>query len=101
MVERGTRWERSVLTFGLPGRLLATVLLLAPLWLFWQSGIYGLVGLVIWVWRLLPWALADVWRPAVLPSTDLTRLRDAARREAELARRPPAAESRPEPPKRW
>jgi hypothetical protein len=104
MSERGTRLERSVVTFGPLGRMVATGVVLAPLWFFYSgAGVLGLAGIVVWIGWVLPIALRDVWRPALLPSTDLTRLRDAARREAEHQRRQeerPTA-PRPAPPTRW
>ena len=83
MSERGSRLECSVLTFGLRGRLLCTVLLLGvPVWFLLYAGLFGLMGAMVWTGWVLPRALRDVWRPAALPSSDLTRLREGAAREA-------------------
>lgn len=106
MAERGTRFQRSVVTFGPVGRVVATVLAVAPLWwLVFGAGVLGIVGAAMWLFFVLPRALADIWRPALLPTTDLTRLRDAAHREAELQRGaglgPDGVVPRPDPPRRW
>ena len=88
MSERGTRFQRSVLTFGPAGRVVATVLVLMPLaWFALYAGIFGLIGFPMWLLFVVPTALRDVWRPAALPATDLTRLRDAARLEADVRAR--------------
>lgn len=83
MVERGTRFERSVLTFGVGGRLAVSGMVLLPLLLMLSLGLVGVIGAGMWGFFVLPPALRDVWRPAALPATDLTRLRDQARRERE------------------
>lgn len=81
-VERGSRWQTSVTTFGPVGRVVVTALLLAVLaWFLLYAGVFGLVGAVVWVGWVLPRALRDVWRRAELPATGLTRLRDETRRE--------------------
>ena len=106
MVERGTRWQRSVLTFGLGGRLAWTAgLVLVLLWLVFVAGIFGWAAAVIWLGWIMPRALRDLWRPAALPSTDLTRLRDATRRDAASRSRerldhPTFSEDHPTP-RRW
>ena len=94
MSERGSRLECSVLTFGLRGRLLCTVVLFGlPVWLLLYAGLFGLMGAMVWTGWVLPRALRDVWRPADLPSSDRTRLRDGAARDA--ARRQGPAGSHP------
>ena len=94
-----------MVTFGPVGRVVATVLVVLPLWwLVFGAGVFGIVGAALWVVGVLPRALADIWRPALLPSTDLTRLRDAAHRAAELQRDAelrPDGVRRPDPPRRW
>ena len=106
MAERGSRWESSVVTFGPLGRLVATALVGGVLWwLLFATGMWGLPGVVIWGGYFMPRALRDIWRPAALPATDLTLLRDQAAREAELARRPErthgAFDPDQPPPTRW
>ena len=59
----GSRWVRSDVTFGPVGRLVATGLALAPVWWFVvYGGVFGIVGLIVWVPFLLPWVLRDIWR---------------------------------------
>jgi hypothetical protein len=56
------RIRASSMTFGLPGRITVTVLLLLVLvWLCWAN-IFGVVMYLM----VLPIALRDVWRPAQL-----------------------------------
>ncbi len=75
------------------------------LWFLLYAGLWGWPGLVIWGGYFMPRALRDIWRPAALPATDLTLLRDQAAREAEAARRPkrthPAFDPDQVPPARW
>lgn len=104
MSVRGNRFQSSVLTFGPVGRLVATVAVLAVLyWFVMVAGMFGLVGAVVWIGWVMPKALRDIWRPAALPATDLTRLRDAAIRE----HAPGPSEAHPlfdadqPPPPRW
>ena len=82
-MDKGNRRQSSVVTFGPLGRVLTTVALLAVLAWFLRSGIFGLVGALVWAGWILPRALRDTWRRAPLPSTDLTRLRDETRRALE------------------
>ena len=106
MSERGTRLESSDLTFGPVGRALATGVLFAVLaWFVVFAGIFGLAGAFVWIgWVMRP-ALRDIWRPAALPATDLTRLRDATARDLEQQRRPevphPVFDEERKAPKRW
>jgi len=95
-----------VLTFGPVGRVVVTGALFAVLaWFLLLAGVYGLVGAVIWATLVMPRALRDTWRPAALPATDLTRLRDEAAREAENQRRErpdhPVFDPEQPPPTRW
>lgn len=106
MSERGTRFERSVLTFGPVGRVLLTLGLVAVLaWFVLFAGLFGLVGAVVWIGWVMPMALRDIWRPAALPATDLTRLRDEVAHELEQQQRPradhPAFDQDRPPPSRW
>jgi hypothetical protein len=124
MAVRGSRREKSVYTFGLPGRVLWTLggltvlyFLLSPLARilcggFINAGIGALaplffaeagVILLIWLW---PRYIRDVWRPASLAGDELTELRDQTRREAELRKCPPEQSnaqplSQRTPPTRW
>ena len=106
MAERGTRWQSSVLTFGPVGRIVASTLITLVLaWFLYYGGLWGIPGVVIWGGYFMPRALRDIWRPAALPSTDLTRLRDEAAPEAELKNRPEqthiAFDPDQPPPTRW
>jgi len=88
MVERGTRFERSVLTFGPLGRVVATVVVLLPLaWFALYANMWGMVGVPLYLIWVVPRALRDVWRPAALPATELTRLRDEMQVAADVAAR--------------
>jgi hypothetical protein len=104
MAEQGSRWGASVRTFGPVGRLACTALLLLVLWWF-QRTPFGWLGAIMWLFFVMPWALRDIWRPAQLPPTDLTRLRDAeALRIAWESREPesnPALDPNGTPPRRW
>jgi hypothetical protein len=85
MLVRGSRWSKSDLTFGPVGRVVATVLLLVPLWWFLNgAGIFGLVGVVTYGLFLVPWALRDIWRPVRRTATADEELQ--ARLARELAR---------------
>jgi hypothetical protein len=107
MAERGSRWQSSVLTFGPLGRLAATAFVgLILVWFLVYGGLWGIPGIIIWGGYFMPRALRDIWRPAALPSTDLTRLRDEASLEAELKNRPERTHlaldpEEPPPPTRW
>lgn len=95
-----------MLTFGPIGRLVATAAVGGVLlWFLLYAGLWGWPGLIIWGCFLMPRALRDIWRPAALPATDLTLLRDEAARAAELARRPErthaAFDPDQPPPTRW
>jgi hypothetical protein len=97
-----TRREKSVKTFGLPGRLLMSALVLLPLSWFWSSGLFGWPGLVIYAVVFLPWAWRDIWRRAPRPFTDLDRLREQSAREARQPEAGPSTSIAERPaPKRW
>ena len=55
-----SRTMRSATTFSLPGRIIATVLVLIPDAFFAYS--YSLIGLGLWTFVFLPWALRDIWK---------------------------------------
>jgi hypothetical protein len=65
LVER-TRFGRSETTFGLTGRIVLTILLLLPLGLFaFTLAIgFGIVGMCIWGFVVVPWGLRDIWKPS-------------------------------------
>lgn len=103
MSNHGTRWQSSVVTFGPVGRVAWTLALLAVLvWFVLYTGPFAIVGLVVWLGWVLPWAVRDLWRRAPLPETELSRLRDEtarAAREPEKAPHPVFTDERPPP--RW
>ena len=106
MSEPGSRLQPSVLTFGPLGRVVCTLVVVAvPVGFLVFGGLFGLVGAITWVGWVLPRALRDTWRRAALPSTELTRLRDAtARQVAEQQRIRPvhgALDPDSPPPSRW
>lgn len=74
--QRRSRWARSEVTFGPVGRIVTTLLLLVPLWWFFSyAGIFGIVGVVIWLTKVLPWGLRDIWRPVKVPANDADMIR--------------------------
>jgi hypothetical protein len=61
-----SRWKKSEGTFGPAGRVIATLLLLLPLVVMVAAiatGI-GIVGAVIYIFAVMPWALRDIWQKA-------------------------------------
>jgi hypothetical protein len=86
--QAGSRWQRSVSTFGPVGRVTCTLILIGVVALFlFYAGPMGFAGAAVWCGWVLPRGLRDTWRRAALPSSDLTRLRDdTARQLAEQAR---------------
>ena len=106
MSRQGSRWQRSVLTFGPIGRLVATGFVVAVLWWFlFPAGIFGLAGAIIWIVFIAPMLLRQIWRPAVLPSTDESRLQERVVRELNADRKPRpdhlAIHPDDKPPARW
>ncbi len=67
-----TRWKKTPTTFGPLGRVLCTIALFIPLPLLVigtiVSGGLEIVGLGIWVFVIMPWALRDIWKAGSLPS---------------------------------
>ncbi|HET7481615.1 MAG TPA: zinc ribbon domain-containing protein [Actinomycetota bacterium] len=59
---RYSRWRASQTTMGPVGRILATLLFLVPLPLFFFAGIAGYVGVVLWVSVVLPMAFRSIWK---------------------------------------
>lgn len=73
---RRSRWVRSDVTFGPVGRIAVSLLMLVPLWWFIAyAGVFGIVGVPIWLVKVLPWALRDIWRPVRLRATDADLIR--------------------------
>ena len=100
---RRSRWARSDVTFGPVGRIVVSLLMLVPLWWFIDyAGVFGIVGVPVWLFKVLPWALRDIWRPVCLPASeaDVIRARAAL---LEQASAPPAGPSISErqAPTRW
>jgi hypothetical protein len=58
---RGSRLRRSGTTFGPVGRVVASVVLVAPLWWFWKVQTFAWPGLFIWGFVLVPWGMRDIW----------------------------------------
>jgi hypothetical protein len=61
-----SRWTKSDNTFGPTGRVIATLLLLAPLPLVGMAiatGI-GIIGAGIYIFVVMPLALRDIWKKA-------------------------------------
>lgn len=73
---RRSRWVSSAVTFGPVGRIVVSLLMLVPLWWFIvYAGVFGIVGVPIWLVKVLPWALRDIWRPVRLPANDADVIR--------------------------
>ena len=108
MSVRGSRRQKSVVTFGPVGRVLWTLggvgalyVFLAPLVRILRGGLvnaglaalpvlfFAVAGVILLVW-VGPRFFRDVWRPASLTGDELTDLRDRTRRESELREHTPA-----------
>jgi hypothetical protein len=63
LVQR-TRFGHSETTFGLKGRIIMTIFLLLPvgLFAFTLTMGFGVVGMVIWGFVVVPWGLRDIWK---------------------------------------
>lgn len=58
-----SRWARSTVTFGPVGRVVATVAVLLPIWWWLAWALFAAVlGLPVYLFVLLPWAMRDIWR---------------------------------------
>ena len=57
-----SRWRSGPTSFGIVGRSVVSVLMLIPLWWFWETQMFAWPGVVIWVVIVMPWALRDLWR---------------------------------------
>lgn len=60
-----SRWARSPLTFGPAGRILATLVVIAPVAVVIFVNVFFLVAAAIWLF-VLPAILRDIWRPGVV-----------------------------------
>ena len=66
-----SRWQKSSSTFGPLGRIVATLLLLIPIYFFFHAGVIGIVGLAMWLFVVMPMALRSIWqRVPVRPDKD-------------------------------
>ena len=57
-----SRWQKSASTFGPLGRIVATLLLLIPVYFFFHAGVIGIVGLAMWLFVVMPMALRSIWQ---------------------------------------
>lgn len=57
-----SRWKSGPTTFGPLGRIVATLMLLVPVWFFWANPV-GWICLAIWLIFVMPLALRDIWKP--------------------------------------
>ena len=91
------RFRSTEITFGPVGRVVMTLALLLPILLFLQGGIFGLVGLVVWVGAVVPRGLRDVWREVPHPGqvreerAHLMAPRPDAPDDVAISERPPPA----------
>ena len=100
---RRSRWVSSQVTFGPVGRIVVSLLMLVPLWWFIAyAGVFGIVGVPIWLMKVLPWGLRDIWRPVKLPANDadVIRAKHELLEQAEAAPTHPSISDRSAPP-RW
>lgn len=100
---RRSRWIGSDVTFGPVGRIVVSLLMLVPLWWFMTYGSFGAVAfLPIWLLKILPWAVRDIWRPVKLPANDadIIRSKHELLEQAEAAPTHPSVSDRPVP-NRW
>lgn len=67
-----TRWRKTPTTFGPVGRVLCTTFLVVMLAVLIVgtvvSGGLDIIGLGIWGFVIMPWALRDIWKAGSLPS---------------------------------
>jgi hypothetical protein len=62
---RTSRLARSDLTFGGPGRVLATMLFVSPIYLaFALAGILGILFVLVYAVMIVPQGLRWLWQPA-------------------------------------
>ena len=66
-----SRWKGGETTFGPVGRVIASLALLIPLYLFFHSGVLGFVGIAMWLFIVMPMALRSIWkRTRIIPPDD-------------------------------
>jgi hypothetical protein len=67
-----SRWRKTPTTFGPLGRVVWTVALVLPLAPMIVGTVVGIIpcviGLGIWLFIIMPWALRDIWRAGQLPA---------------------------------
>ena len=58
------RFAKTEVSFGLPGRIVLTIVLFIPLvwFIYLAKEFIGVGGLVLWGGVVMPWALRDLWR---------------------------------------
>ncbi len=58
------RFAKTEVSFGLPGRIILTILLLLPLavFIYLATQLIGIGGIVVYGGIVCPWALRDLWR---------------------------------------
>ena len=64
VVAHYSRWAKSEITMGPFGRVATSLLMLVPLWFFFSSGLLGFVGMVMWIFVVMPVALRSIWKRA-------------------------------------
>jgi hypothetical protein len=59
-----SRFAKTEVSFGLPGRIVMTIVLFIPLawFIYLAKEFIGIGGLVLWGGVVMPWALRDLWR---------------------------------------
>lgn len=80
-----------------------SLLMLVPLWWFIKyAGVFGIVGVPIWLTKILPWGLRDIWQPVKVPATDadMIRAKHALLQQTEAAP-PNGSVTADQPPTRW
>ena len=100
---RRSRWAGSAVSFGPVGRIVVSLLMLAPVWYFLSYAPFGAIVFVpIWLVKILPWALRDIWRPVKLPAddADVIRAKHELLQQVESAPEQPGISDRPAP-QRW
>jgi hypothetical protein len=93
----------SAVTFGPVGRVVVSLLMLVPLWWFVVYAPVGAVVFVpIWLVKILPWAMRDIWRPVKLPANaaDIIHARHELLEQVESAPAHQSISERPAP-SRW
>jgi hypothetical protein len=100
--QRYSRWQRSEVTFGPVGRILASFVVQLPLiWLIDYSGIIGIVIGVPVAFKVLPWAYGDIWRKVRVRSTPADELSSDYRQTFPEDAPPRTDIGTRRPPRRW